>query len=81
MYFRTENVTKSRVNVYLISTGEFYVQLKKSEVASWIYRVEKALAEEAEFEAIRREHRIAAVKAYLAARAERPSAKQMDLFK
>jgi hypothetical protein len=79
-YFNLEKVGRSRTNVIDAATGELLCQLSNKDVAGWVYRTTKARDEDKAFEVERRARRLEIAKGYLAARAARPSASQLNLF-
>jgi len=79
MAYTTQKLSRNRVAIF--RDDEYLCQLRPEEVKGWIARAERSDAIDAEFEVARRQHRIKAVRSYLAKRAARPpQPKQLDLF-
>lgn len=81
-HFRTERVGKTRTNIYDRKTGEYLCQLLNKEVASWLFRAERAIADEAAFQIERRARRLEIAREYLARRAVREASygTQLTMF-
>jgi hypothetical protein len=80
MYFNFEKVGRGRTNIIDAATGQLLCQLPNKDVAGWVARTTKARDEEKAFAIERRAVRLKNAKAYLAARAARPSASQLNLI-
>lgn len=74
-HFTAKKVGRARTNIFDWETGEFVCQLRNTEVDSWLFRAERAKADD-EIDA--RSHRTERAREYLTRRAARPV--QLGLF-
>ena len=81
-HFTVEKATRTRVNIFEASTGNYLCQLTTKELSSWLYRANKARDEEATYAAERRIVRAELARGYLAVRAARAAERgvQLSLF-
>ena len=77
MTYTTQKIGRNRTNI-IDANGDLVCQLLNKEVASWLFRTERAEKDNAEFEASRRATRVTNASAYIASRATR--AVQLNLF-
>ena len=80
MAYITEKLSRNCIAIRREGFDEILCFLKPKEVASWIFRAEKADAENVQYEIERRARRLEIVGEYLAKRAARPVQLQLSLF-
>lgn len=79
MHYRTEKVSRSRVNVYSVATGEYLCQLTTKEAPAWLARAERNAVEAAANAAEERATRLRLAREYMVRRCLREMAAGVQL--